>query len=302
VRPVVRLHLEPGRVMSREEFLGCGDCAIAADGAVHAAPFYDPVGPRLNLDQHHDVTGWATLSSCEQAAAAVGHGLWDRFRRNGRPEADLWLNHIDPDAALLFYVLQNPDRLDDPALRRLVRCEGAIDRSAGALVEDHELLASLTWVFHPWWQIRVLGGFGDTRLLDELCNRIDAHLDGRGGTAEIDEAYDLLHDDGQVRVVRERGQWARRRLREDGITTMVAVRGDGPPWDLSIVKLTPLAPADLRAAFERLNALEGCDESTRHWGGSDVAGGAPRPEGTMLDPVDVAKVVTETSVPPDRPG
>ena len=296
MEPAVHLHLEPGRVMSREEFFACGDCAIAADGAVQAAPFYDPVGPRLNLDQHHDVTGWATLSSCEQAAAAVGHGLWDRFRRNGRPEADLWLNHIDPDAALLYYVLLNPDRLDVPALRRLVRCEGGIDRSAGALVEDMDLLSELTWVFHPWWEARVAGSFGDPSLLDELCERVDAHLDGQGGTAEIDESYELVHDGGGIRVVRELGQWARMRLRQEDVSTIVAVRGDGPPWDLSIVKLTPLAPTDLRIAFDRLNAREGCDGSSSRWGGSDVAGGAPRPGGTMLDPVDVAEVVTETSV------
>ena len=296
MEPAVHLHFEPGRVMSREEFLACGDCAIAADGAVHAAPFYDPIGPRLNLDQHHDVTGWATLSSCEQAAAAVGHGLWERFRRNGRPEADLWLNHIDPDAALLFYVLRYPDRLSDPELRRLVRCEGGIDRSAGALVEDMDLLSALTWVFDPWWQTRVSGGLGDPALLDELCQRVDAHLDGHGGATDIDESYELLHDDGPVRVVREIGQWARRRLREEGASTIVAVRGEGPPWDLSIVKLTPLAPVDLRVAFARLNELEDSGAGSSRWGGSDVAGGAPRPQGTMLDPVDVAKVVVDTSL------
>ncbi|MCG2720756.1 MAG: hypothetical protein L6290_01915 [Thermodesulfovibrionales bacterium] len=76
-----------------------------------------------------------TRSTAEQIHIEIKLGLFDTFRKDGVPEAHIYVNDPDEDTCLAWWLLKNNERVrkySDPRINRLVYCEDRLDSTAGA--------------------------------------------------------------------------------------------------------------------------------------------------------------------------
>jgi hypothetical protein len=291
--PDVRLLVRPGHTYSFEEFCALPGPAIGLDGSVEGPSRRSLAGPHASFNHHECVERSSTRATCEQVMLEVGQGLWGRMQRDGRPGADIHVNDADEDVCTSLWVLSHPDRIDEALVRRLVTLEGLIDVTGGCWwprwAEDEDLLGELAWVFAPCHDARRQGRPAEERLLreiiDEVGERVTAHVDGRGGQRPADGHFEVLARQGPVAVVREHGPYARVAARRAGLDTVICERWAGPVRVVNIAKTSPWAGTDLVSVFQVLNEIEGCSPEDC-WGGSDLVGGSPRRSGTSL-PLDL---------------
>ena len=92
----IDLWVEPGRVYSWDEFrLEKPPFSIALDGVVGEPTKRDYFGPYANFDHHLGVDRTSTRSTSEQVYIEINLGLFEQFRKNGIPYANVFVN--DPD-------------------------------------------------------------------------------------------------------------------------------------------------------------------------------------------------------------
>lgn len=287
--PDVRLVEHPGQTWSFAEFCqGADGPALALDGFVRGPSQCSADGLYVSLNHHEGGSRLFTRATCGQARLAVAHGLWDQLSVDGVPRADVHVNDADPDVCTSVYVLSNPDRLDDPAVERLVAAEDIID-TTGAFWwpswVDETLLCELAWVFAPYHEARQTGlptnRPGLRALIEEMMSRVAAHVDGRGGRRRAAADFDVKARRGAVVAVVERGPYARMALRRAGVEAIVSERQSGGRREITLAKASPFRGPNLLLAYARLNEAEGCPQDDQ-WGGSDMIGGSPRQRGTAL--------------------
>ena len=299
--PEIDMVVQPGKVMTPEEFCQVEGPAIALDGAVSGPPFRDPAGPYASYNHHESVDRYSTRSSCEQAFLDVGQGLWIRMRRNGRPAADVYVNDADEDVCTALWVLANPRRINEPAVRRLVEVEGILDVLAATWcpewAEIDGMLAHVAWVYAPCHDARREARPADERslraIIEEVAARITAHVNGLGGRRAPGKEYGPVMRKGTIAVVTEHGPYARMQERLDGLETVISERWAGPVRVVSITKTTPWSKTDLNEVYRKLNDLDACPPGDR-WGGSDLVGGSPRIRGTALSLATILEVVADS--------
>jgi hypothetical protein len=292
IRPDVRLVEHPGETWSFPQFCVAAPApAVALDGFVAGPSQCSPDGLHVSLNHHEGGSRLYTRATCGQARLAVAHGLWDHLAVKGVAGADIHVNDADPDVCLSVYVLAHPERLDDPAVERLVAAEDIIDTTGAFWCPpwvDETFLSELAWVFGPYHDARQTGlptnPAGLHSLIEEMTARVGAHVDGRGGQRPASEDFDVVAMRGAVVAIVEHGPYARLALRRAGFGVVVSERRAGDRRDITIAKASPFRGPDLAAAYERLNQAERCPPDDR-WGGSDLIGGSPRRRGTML-PLD----------------
>lgn len=296
--PLIRVIEHPGETVTFEQF--CRETQgpnIAVDGFVSGPSEWSPDGPHASFNHHEGGCRLFTRATCEQARLAVAHGLWDQMGRDGVPGADVHVNDGDPDVCTTVYVLGHPERLDDMAVERLVSAEGIIDTTAAFWCPpwvDEDVLAALAWVYEPCYAARAAGRATDAaglpELIEAVVERIEAHVDGRGGRRPAWGDFDEVgRREGVVAVV-EHGPYARMALRRAGVNAIVAERRAGHRRHVTLAKASPFCGPDLDRAYGRLNALECCAPGER-WGGSDLVGGSPRRIGTALPLEEILAVV-----------
>lgn len=291
-RPALRLYAHPGRSFSFEWLRAQPAPAIALDGCVRGPTRWCPEGPYASMNHHEGVDRGSTRATCEQAVLLVAQGLWETMTRDGAPAADVHVNDCDADVCTAVWALGHPDRLDEPAVHRLIELEGILDTTGGCWTPawaDSEVLAQLAWAFEPYQGRRDHGDAIDaadmTGVIDEVGGRITALVDGRGDRRPAWGEFELVARRGPVAAVVEHGPYARLAARCAGIETVVAERRSGDRRVITIAKTSPFVCTDLNAAYDRLNLLDGCPDEDC-WGGSDLVGGSPRGRGTGL-PLDL---------------
>lgn len=94
--------------------------SIALDGAVQA-PRLDPANRRYSFDHHDGCTRFATLATCQQVALAIRMGLVV----DG--ETEVFVNDLDADTMVSLWLLEHPDRVNDPKVVELVEQVGRMD-------------------------------------------------------------------------------------------------------------------------------------------------------------------------------
>src|SRR4029077_6310482 len=89
-----------------EEFCAThGPYTIGLDGYVAAGSRFDPSGPRLNLDHHTEVDRLAARATCAQTLLTIRQGLFECFRDEEGPRAEVCVNHCDEDVCTSWFLL-----------------------------------------------------------------------------------------------------------------------------------------------------------------------------------------------------
>lgn len=292
-----------------EEFCAThGPYTIGLDGYVAAGSWFDPTGPRLNLDHHTEVDWLATRATCAQALLAIRQGLFECFRDEHGPRAEVCVNDCDEDVCTSWFLLTQPDLAAPgkcPPLDRLVSLVDVLDTTAGAypIPADLSLLKELAWVFAPYQCFRRSGELdrrqpeGYRGVVAEVSSRIERHLAGRGGSYPLDGRYERRGGGGPGwALIREVGAQARIGATADGIRAYVAMRerADGR-WAYVVGRTSPFVPFDVPAILRALNDAERVTKD--RWGGSNLVGGSPRAQGSKLSPREVERVINELPDP-----
>ncbi|MFZ2681654.1 MAG: hypothetical protein WAZ14_00965 [Patescibacteria group bacterium] len=125
----MRINFVFGQVVSFESL---AENTVALDGAVQG-PKLDPKTRRYSFDHHADCIRLITLATCQQVFAAIFLGglIVDN-------ETTVVINELDADTILSVWLLKNPGRVNEPAVKELVDRVGYTD-SHGPAFAPHWL-------------------------------------------------------------------------------------------------------------------------------------------------------------------
>lgn len=298
----VKLLVDP-RVneMSWSEFVATKPpYSIALDGYIAESPHFDSDGPYLNLNHHEGVPRLETRSSSAQVRVHVQQGLFHRFRNRRSSHAFVWVNDCDQDVCLAWTILSDPDVLNSEEFLRLLDIVDMRDTCGGFCApplrpEDSDVLA---WIFEPYQTFRFSGRIAKRRsgefrqVIEEVKDRVLAHLNGHGEQREVGMDYSVMHAGSSWVMVDESTTDARMRMHADGHRAFVSAkrRADGN-WQYSIGRSSPLIRFPIPQILDGLGRAERDPKHT--WGGSELIAGCNRVFGSSLAPKVVALVVEQ---------
>jgi hypothetical protein len=307
----IKLIVEPRKSISWNEFVSTApNLSIALDGYVNDAPNYLEKTKHINFDHHHGVVREATMSTADQVYMAVKGGLFESFRNEQGPFANVYINDCDQDTCLAIFILENYKMFEGvgshPNFNRLLNLDSRFDITGGAfpvalrdeLVEMHE------WVMEPYSKLRTSGDLAKAtpevmqNCVEAVCARIMKFIMGESQRVELDIRHEILSTSSQVNgfwLVREiGGNSARYHLFSKGMNafiSIVAKRSDGR-YVYSIGRKSRYIPFPVQKFFLLLNEREGLTRENG-WGGSDIIGGSSRSLGSSLEPLEVFNIIEE---------
>ena len=303
----LELHVEPGVTTTWNDFRkNYPTHSIALDGFVNGAPAYDATGPYANFDHHHGVSRLATRSTSMQVFVAIGLGLFDTFRKDGSPFANIYVNDCDQDVCLSYYLLKHVDEVSqiriEAEIAKLIIFEDLLDSTAGAYPVDLDrpLMRKQAWVFQFYDQARASGRILQMKememrqLIEQTSERIGLLASDQAEECELDTDYDELGGGACWRLIRERGTYARTKLYADGVRAFISVREKGTnEYVYTIGRMSPFVNFPMSQIFDRLNEVEGRVGLNDRWGGGDTIGGSPRQAGSRVKPSELERIVNE---------
>jgi hypothetical protein len=310
---MIKLMVEPQLPpMQWDEFVAkAGPYAIALDGFVYGGPQFNERRVALNINHHEEVDRLATRATCAQTLMVIRQGLFELFRTNEGPKANVYVNDCDEDVCLSWFLLKNhhwSEQTMNPLLNRLVAMEDALDATAGAypFPVDLPVLQELAWIFEPYRQFRLSGEIDKKQphayrsIIEDVANRIGHHLVGNGDRRHLDTRFEVIGGGKGWKMVKETGAQARTGMFAEGIRAYVSVR-ERPDGKYTYVlgRMSPFIPFNLQALFKRFNAEEGKD-ALDCWGGSNTVGGSPRVGGSKLTPEELTRVINDVLFPEKR--
>ncbi len=270
--------------------------SIALDGVVSGGPRFDPDGPRINFDHHDGVVREATMSTAMQVYTAIKGGLMESFRKNGQPQAAIFINDTDQDTSLAVWLLDNHKLFEGtgsiPCISRLLALTDRLDISGGAypMNLDERIVSQHNWVFRPYTDLRKSGALAqanETVLadnLDAVMNRLNRLLMGQAEEVELDTRHVILYNGADFKVVDEiGGNEARYYLYSKGMNAFISIVARRPDGNMvvSVGRRSRFIPFPIRQLYEDFNRAEGLAPD-KGWDGSDIIGGSPRATGTSL--------------------
>lgn len=304
----IDLNIEPRKVYSWSVFKKKKPpYSIALDGFVNASTKRDPKGPYANFDHHSKADRLATRSTSEQVHLEIKLGLFDTFRKDGFPEAHIYVNDPDEDTSLAWWLLKNNDRVrkySDPRINRLVYCEDRLDCTAGAYpFGDTSMRRKMAWIFQPYHEARFSGSVAQMeeeemrKIIESVEERIDRYFLDKSGELSLKGDYETIGGGSGWTFTKETGPASRMAMYNDGITAFAALvveKSDGS-FVYTLGRRSVWTPFNLQKLYARLNEEEShiVTDSNR-WGGSDTVGGSPRVTGSRLSPERLQKIVNAT--------
>ena len=304
---MIRVYLEPRVVMKWEDFINTKPrFSIALDGYVKGPPRFLIQGPYANFNHHEGVARIATRSTCAQVYYYIRLGLLDTFQKNGKPNARVYINDVDQDVCLSYWLLKNSEKLDglrfDNVLVQLILFEDILDASAGAypISPDNPHIHRQAWIYAPYTQARTDGSIYNMSkdemkdILRSVCARIDAAIDGRGGEIEVDTRYEKIGGGPGWQLIYEKGPYARTKLFSKKIRAYVSlIESRQGTYAYTIGKMSPFVMFPLERIYDALNNAEGLSSPENCWGGSTIIGGSPRKTGSRLSPEKIQQVIND---------
>lgn len=283
--------------------------SVALDGYVNEGPQFHDEKIMVNYNHHEGCDRLATRATCAQVLMAIRQGMFQRFRNNYGPIANVYVNDCDEDVCTSWFLIRNHYMVEstmNPLINKLVAMEDALDSTAGAypFPADLPALQELAWVFEPYRQFRMNGGLEKRNaesfksIIMDVEHRIMQYVTGHGKCMSLDTRYDIIGGtDGWV-MVKEIGAHARTGMFGNGIKAYVSVRerNDGK-YTYTLGKLSPFIPFDLLRLTKIFNDKDGSVTSTDKWGGGNNIMGSPRVSGSSLTPAQLSDIIRETLRP-----
>lgn len=282
--------------------------SISLDGYVNDSPNYFESTKHVNFDHHHGVVREATMSTAEQVYMAVKGGIFESFKKDGKPFANVYINDCDQDTCLAIFILENHKMFEGiksiPHFNRLLNVDSKFDITGGAYPIDlkDELLEKHAWVFEPYTNIRKSGELANAsdvvmrNCIDAVFARLHKFIMGESGRTELDIRHSILKTSDFVKnfwlVEETGGNSARYHLFAHGMNAFVSVvakRPDGK-YVYSIGKKSRYIPLPIQEIFVFLNDKEGMTRQNG-WGGSDIIGGSSRELGSSLEPNELFELI-----------
>lgn len=290
------LRVAPKRFTSWEQFVReTPEYSIGLE-VVDSPPGHQ--GHHVHFDHHAGVVREATMSAAMQAYIAVRQGrLMERWLLKRRP-VPVYTWNADQDVCLAAFVLEHHELLErsegTPLLRWIVQYNNKIDLCGGIypvnlaeLVDNH-----FTWVFEPYRLQRMQGKTqGDDELvmdtIRQVCERLQALLEGKAGTAPITAEPEILYRSPyNFVIVDEKGDpTSRLVLASKGYTNLISLVCTRPTGrrTYSIIRGSPY-DEDVFQVSELIDAFQAAEDQpdVRIWGGSNLAAGSDSEIGSSL--------------------
>jgi len=301
----IKLIVEPRKVYTWRDFKKhAPQFSIALDGIVEDVTMREPNGPYANFDHHKKVDRIGTRSTSEQVHMEINLGLFDTFRDDGIPKANVFVNDPDEDTCLAVWLLRNHERVvghAEPLINRLVYCEDRLDCTAGAYpFGDTEMRRKMAWIFHPYnsarfeGKIATMDAAGMESVIDSVGARITDHTLGKGDELLLEGNYEKIGGGSGWSLVKETGPASRLAMYNDGLSAYVALvaeKQDGS-YVYTIGRKSVWTPFCNEKIYAHLNNVEAdIVKEGNNWGGSDTIGGSPRQTGSKLAPHEVEEQV-----------
>lgn len=304
----IMLHAEPGVVISWDEFqITKPPFSIALDGYASGQTKYSPTGPYANFNHHEDVDRLATRSTCMQIYFSIVLGLFDTFRKDGKPYAHVFVNDADQDVCLSYWLLTHPEKVNSSihgsSLARLIVLEDLLDASGGAYPfddsnEQDSLYNRQAWVFEPYTNAREerrlhsMSGEELIALINEVSHRISLFAENRGQSIKVDTQPVFIGGGPGWKMIVEKSGYSRASLYASGDKAFVGMRqrSDGN-YTYVIGRMSPYVAFPLEQIYKTLNTIEDLDSIDNQWGGSNTIGGSPRKTGSRLSPEELEEAI-----------
>lgn len=277
----IDLNIEPRKVYTWSDFKKRKPShSIGLDGFIDSPTRRDPRGPYANFDHHSSVDRLATRSTSGQIHMEIKLGLFDTFRKNGAPEAHVYVNDPDEDTCLAWWLLRNNDRVRnfaDARIDRLVYCEDRLDSTAGAYpFGDTSMRRKLAWIFKPYNEARFDGRLAQMQepgmrdLIESVEARITSYVLDGGDELHLKGHYEKLGGGPGWVLTKETGPASRMAMYNDGITAFAALVAEKPDGSFlyTIGRRSVWSPFNLQDLYSRLNAAEDdIVNGANKWGG-----------------------------------
>ncbi len=306
---MISLNIEPGVVKTWRDFKKENPpYSISLDGYVDAPPKFDPKGPYVNFDHHRGVDRLATRSTTGQVYLAVKQGLFQTFRKERIPHANIFVNDPDQDVCVAVWLLENSDRYSGqksggPLVTKLVQVTDLFDATAGTfpLDPETEIMRERAWIFEPYVEARTGGRLGNMKgpemrnVIESVGSRINDYVEGRGKQIPVETDYEQIGSGNGWVMIIEKGSEARTAMFSRGINAFVSVRNNGDDsWIYSLGKKSTFIPFPITQLYSVLNRVERIDKkSGNYWGGSEIIGGSPRRTGSRLSPEQLERIIND---------
>ncbi len=294
----MELFVEPRKVYTWSQFKKEKEpYSIALDGIVNDVTEIDEAGPYANFDHHSKVGRIATRSTCKQVAMYINLDLFDLFKVDGIPTANIYVNDPDEDTCLGYWLLKHHEEVGNhanPRINRLVDCEDRLDCTAGAYpFGDIEMRRKMAWIFEPYNDLRFKGQIseldegGMRNVIEAVCARIDDHIYREGGEVALEGHYEKIGGGDNWVMVKETGPASRLAMYNDGIkafTALVAEKEDGS-YVYVMGRKSECIRYPIPYFIKKLNKIEAeIVNDGNLWGGSDTIMGSPRITGSKIPP------------------
>ncbi len=306
---MINLIAEPRVVKTWEQFIKeSPPYSIALDGYVSGAPKYQPEGPRLNLNHHEDVDRYSTFCTSMQAYIKLKLGMYEKFKVNAQPHANIYINDPDQDSSLAAFILTNPeislDIKNQKKIEELLHYEQLMDITGGMFPFDmkSKIMRQMAWIFEPYDSARISGKLYSMNademknLMQDIFSRIKSHLDGKSHEIGLDNSYKILYGklgDNFV-LVRENSSYSRTKMIRDGIKSfaLLVKENENKTYKYTLGKISDFIPLSLPKLYDFLNKFENIkQEDTDRWNGSQIIGGSPRIKGSKICPEKLFELI-----------
>lgn len=306
----ITLTVEPRKVIPCAEFLSqASPFSIALDGYASGPTQRNLSKPAANFNHHEDVDRTSTLSTAAQVHREINLGLFNTFRDENGPRAELFVNDCDQDTCLAVWLLKNHERVvghAEPLINRLVAVNDILDATAGTypLNADSKILKEIAWIFEPYNTARYEGRLSRMSatemktVIESVEQRISKHVLGQGSELNLDGGFQVLQNEGAWSVVTEQGPYSRLSMSRSGITSFLTVL-DEAQGKYVLGRSSAWYPFPLDQLYGALNQAEeakspGVITASNNWNGSNTIGGSPRQTGSRLSLQEIIGVIKRT--------
>lgn len=314
----IEFYIEPRKVYEWRDFCRKKQpYSIALDGLVKGKTRRNaldtPLGPYANFNHHEGVDRFSTRSTSDQVHLEINMGLFDTFRKEGIPTAQIYVNDCDQDTCLAIWLLQNHERVIDhaqPNINKLVYCVDRLDTTAGGYpFGDIKFRRVMEWIFEPYHDERYHGKLHKLdatemrAFIEEVQGRIHTYVFEGPQERALLGAYETLSAGENWRFVRETGSGARAALMRDKVSAFVSLVEERPTGSRDYVlwrKSGWIRAFNNTSLYFLLNEVEeklnhGIISNTNCWDGGDTVGGSPRDTGSFILPDALAKIINSAS-------